>query len=441
MAAQPHAKLTQSSDDSAGSTLSSNKDEASAASGLGSVVSSPDSQAQNTTTLSVDTLNLEAAQSTSIVNRLSETVAQLQKGQLSQSERFEAVKFIVDHIQHHPDQKKRTDYAKFAVKTLKSMITLNCDPEIQYYLGNLYIGGVPGDPAPHKSNFAKAYNMYSSAAKKDHLESIYHVALCHERGAGTSTNKSKAAHNYKKAAMLNHPGAMYRLGMSLLRGDLGQAKNARDGVKWLRLSAKYATPKYSHALYELAMLHDQGVHNVVWTDHEYLINLLTQAAALGHTAAQYRLGEAYEYAKFGVSVDPGRSVYYYSLAASNGHPEAMFELGGWFLTGTDDPNTGFHLDQSDSDAYYWVYKAADKHRLPRAMFAVGYFHETGVGCAVDLEKAMEWYKLASDAGDPKAIKRLTGKDPEPQPTDTNKRGKRFIRRTLSKSKSTSCTIC
>ena len=130
-----------------------------------------------------------------------------------------------------------------------------------------------------------------------------------------------AVHYLHSWTCSNHPGAMFRLGMSLLRGELGQSKNPRYAVKWLKLAAKYANEKYPQALFELALLHDKGVHNVVWPDHEYLLELLTQGAALGHGPSQYKLGEAFEYGNFGAPIDPGRSVYYYSLAAANGNLE------------------------------------------------------------------------------------------------------------------------
>lgn len=114
---------------------------------------------------------------------------------------------------------------------------------------------------------------------------------------------------------------MYRLGTALLRGELSLTKNPRNGVKWLKLAAKYANEKYPQALYELALLHDKGVPNAVWPDHEYLVDLLVQGAQLGHAGCQFKLGECFEYGGFGVGIDAGRSVYYYSLAAANGNLE------------------------------------------------------------------------------------------------------------------------
>ncbi|KAJ3155699.1 hypothetical protein HDU86_004168 [Geranomyces michiganensis] len=316
---------------------------------------------------------------------------------------FEAARFIVDNVQFL-DKSEQKANCELAIKQLKKLSIAGL-VDAQYLLANLYISGIPGFQEKHKADYSKAFNLYSSAAKKDHPEALFHVGLCYEQGAGVAQSNNRALHNYRKAAVSNHPGAMFRLGMCLLRGELNQSKNPRDGVKWLKLAAKYATEKYPQALYELALLHDHGVHNVVWPDHEYLIELLTQGAGLGHGGCQFKLGEAFEYGYFGVVVDPGRSVYYYSLAAANGNLEAMFELGGWYLTGASDPNTTFTLIQSDAEAHRWVSLAADGG-LPKAMFAMGYFCEMGIGrgegVQPDAVAALDWYERAAAKGDSKA---------------------------------------
>jgi TPR repeat protein len=206
---------------------------------------------------------------------------------------------------------------------------------------------------------------------------------------------------------------MFRLGMALLKGELNLSKQPRDGVKWLRLSVKYADERYPQALYELAILHDVGVKHIIWRDTGYIIQLLTRGAELGYALCQHALGEAYQFGKYDVQIDPARSVYYFSLAAENGYAESMFELGGWYLTGASDPATGFELPASDVDARKWVSKAAERG-LPRAMYAMGTFLEMGIGKAAarredadqELFDATKWYKKAADAGDEKAIRKL-----------------------------------
>ena len=84
----------------------------------------------------------------------------------------------------------------------------------------------------------------------------------------------------------------------------------------------------------------------------------------------------------------------------------MFELGGWYLTGANDSETGFHLEQSYSESMRWVAQAAAQG-LPRALFAMGYFYENGIGVVPDMTLAWLWYDRAAQSGDPKAVKKMS----------------------------------
>ena len=97
----------------------------------------------------------------------------------------------------------------------------------------------------------------------------------------------------------------------------------------------------------------------------------------------------------------------------------MFELAGWYLTGaTDSKDDTSILPASEVEARRWVQLSADAG-VPRAMFAMGYFLETGLGDTSnrtysrkrggrggDLEAGMVWYRRAALAGDSKALQRL-----------------------------------
>lgn len=301
------------------------------------------------------------------------------------------------------DRKSHCQVAVDAVKKLAFCGNANA----QYQLGNLYVSGIscPSDNPILKPNKTKGFNFYVSASKQSHPEALFHLGLCYEEGVGVQKSYVRALVNYKKAAMLNHPGAMFRLGMCLLYGELRQPKQPREGIKWLKLAVKYSTEKYPQALYHLAMLHERGFLNVIWADHSYLIQLLSKAATLNHVQSQYLLGETYEYGNYGTDPDPGKSVYYYSLAAANGSSEAMFELGGWYLTGAHDPKTNFSIPQSDTHALDWVRLSAMAN-LPKGMYTLGYFYELGIGCGVNIEKSRYWYSAAAKGGDPRAKERV-----------------------------------
>lgn len=61
----------------------------------------------------------------------------------------------------------------------------------------------------------------------------------------------KSVQWYRKAASLGDTGAMYKLGIILLKGLLGQPKSTRDALSWLKRAADQADVNNPHALHEL----------------------------------------------------------------------------------------------------------------------------------------------------------------------------------------------
>jgi TPR repeat protein len=208
----------------------------------------------------------------------------------------------------------------------------------------------------------------------------------------------------RKAATLNHPGAMYRLGLAEMKGDLGRTTNIRDGHKWLKRSAEASTAEYPHALHELAHLHERGLASLIFQDHAYAVRLYHDASDLfGYAPSCFRLGECYEFGRLGCTVDPRLSMHYYGLAADQGHPHACFALTAWHLIGI--PGV---MEPSDELAFAWAKRAADDddQGLPRAAYAVGYFYEVGIGIEKNYPLAWAYYQKAAAQGEKRAVQRL-----------------------------------
>ena len=70
-----------------------------------------------------------------------------------------------------------------------------------------------------------------------------------------------------------------------------------------------------------------------------------------------------------------------NIAAQQSHRDACFALTAWYLVGS--PGV---LPQSDTEAYLWARRAAEAD-LVKAMYAVGYFLEVGIGTPSDMK---EW---------------------------------------------------
>ena len=285
-----------------------------------------------------------------------------------------------------------------SLKTIRRLATeKDSYDEAQFFLANCYGTGTLGLQVDHE----RAYHLYLQAAKQNHPAASYRVAVCNEIGAGTRRDHARAAAFYRKAASLGDTAAMYKLGMLLLLGTLGEQKNPREAINWLRRAAEQADEENPHALHELAMLHEMPNSQLVPYDPAYAKALYTQAAHLGYTQSQYKLGQCYEYGTLTCPVDPRRSIAWYTKAAEKGYAEAELALSGWYLTGSEGV-----LKQSDSEAYLWARKAANKG-LNKAEYAVGYYAEVGIGIKQDIEFAKRWYMRAAAQGNKRAMNRLT----------------------------------
>ncbi|RPD69346.1 HCP-like protein [Lentinus tigrinus ALCF2SS1-7] len=294
---------------------------------------------------------------------------------------------------------KREDLIHEATALLKRLADRGHMPA-QYFLADCYANGIGTNK--NRQDFDRAFPLFVLAAKHGHPDASYRAGTCCENGWGCRRESAKAIQFYKKAAAAGHPGALYRLGIAELNGELGLTKSPREGVKYLKRSAEHATAEFPHALHELALLHERGIDNVLFVDNEYAAELLAQAAELGYAPSAYRLGECYEYGKMGCPQDPALSIHYYNIAAQQNHRDACFALTAWYLVGS--PGV---LPQSDTEAYLWARKAAEGG-LVKAMYAVGYFLEVGIGTEPNMTEAIQWYKRAADQGDKRAAQRLKG---------------------------------
>ncbi|KAG6813101.1 hypothetical protein H0H92_013955 [Tricholoma furcatifolium] len=319
---------------------------------------------------------------------------------------FLYAKYLIDAARHirtsAKDQRVGKKYSEILIaeslKVIRRLATQGeAYDEAQFFLANCYGTGSLGLQVDHE----KAYHLYLQAAKQNHAAASYRVAVCNEIGAGTRKESPRAAAFYRKAASLGDTAAMYKLGMILLGGLLEQQKNPREAISWLKRAAEQADADNPHALHELALLHEVPNSTLVPYDPAYARSLFTQAAQLGYTPSQFKLGQCYEYGTLSFPVDPRRSIAWYTKAAEKGDSEAELALSGWYLTGSEGV-----LKQSDSEAYLWARRAANKG-LSKAEYAVGYYAEVGIGIKQDIEFAKRWYMRAAAQGNKRAMNRLT----------------------------------
>lgn len=229
--------------------------------------------------------------------------------------------------------KKREEYIFAAHKLLKKLVGSGYAPA-QFYMADCYGQGLLGLAVDTK----EAFQLYQAAAKAGHGPSAYRTAVCCEmgpdEGGGTRRDVQKAVQWYRRAAQLQDVPAMYKLGMILLKGLLGQTRNVGEAITWLKRAAERADRENPHALHELGGLYeaasrDREVSEKVIPDVKYARELFEKAARLGYKFSQRRLGEMWEFGQLGAGIDARQSIGWYSKAAKQGEHGAELALSGW----------------------------------------------------------------------------------------------------------------
>ncbi|BEJ13723.1 hypothetical protein CspHIS471_0308970 [Cutaneotrichosporon sp. HIS471] len=316
---------------------------------------------------------------------------------------IEAAKKLGDEISSTDPRQGRKYRDSLLAESLRNVKKLaeGKDPyaDAQFFLANLYGTGQLGLQVDHE----RAYYLYLMASKLNHPAATYRAAVCCELGAGVKRDPNRSVLFYRKAAALGDTAAMYKLALILLNGVMGHPRNPREALVWLRRASAQADEDNPHALHELALLHERannGTNGVIPHDPIAAREYLTQAAQLGYAPAQFKLGSCHEFGTLGFPIDPRRSIAWYTRAAERGDAEAELALSGWYLTGSEGV-----LKQSDTEAYLWGRKAANKG-LAKAEYAVGYYTEIGIGVKQDMELAKRWYMRSASQGNKRAMQRL-----------------------------------
>ena len=178
-----------------------------------------------------------------------------QKAQLLLAKKLvEAASILIDErTDPRTRNKSREKYILEAHKIVKRLSN-NGYSEANFYLADAYSRGSLG----LESDTREAFKLYQSAAKAGHAQAAYRVAVCceigHEEGGGTSRDAVKAMQWYKRAATLGDTPAMYKMGIISLKGLLGQPKNPKEAIVWLKRAAERADVENPHALHELVSL-------------------------------------------------------------------------------------------------------------------------------------------------------------------------------------------
>lgn len=163
---------------------------------------------------------------------------------------------------------------------------------------------------------AAAAPHYRNAAENGHLEAQYILATMYRTGRGLPQDLNQAIQWYGRSAEGGYPMAQFTLGNMHLKGD-GVPSNIPMALALLGRAAEQGHPQaqYNLGVYYYGQGKEEGYRKAE--------NWFLRAASQGESSSQYALGRLYSAPHDGVRLDRVRAYAWYSLAAANGHREAV----------------------------------------------------------------------------------------------------------------------
>ncbi|XP_033743325.1 DAP3-binding cell death enhancer 1-like [Pecten maximus] len=202
----------------------------------------------------------------------------------------------------------------------------------------------------------EAANHWSEASSSAYGKASFNLGLCYETGRGVKMNIKQAVTLYERAAKENHSQAMYNLALLYLGEEEGLSSPAR-GLKLMKEAAELGLAKAqtymgvhimeqkepfmdkavayfkaagdqddSDGEYFLALCYEQGLG--VEENKCRAADLYSQAATKGHDGAMYNLAFFHEHGLGGLPEDRVTAMTLYKKAADAGNESAIYYLEG-----------------------------------------------------------------------------------------------------------------
>jgi len=281
------------------------------------------------------------------------------------------------------------------IKMINKAAKMN-DPSAQYAMAQYYKQG-----EYLKQDLEKYQSLLRNAANQGHLRALIECAE-------NNPDSEDSLNDYISAANQGSLEAQYEAGMRLLKKN-----KSREAAHYLRLAAESG---HIEAQFLCGKLLLQG--NGVKQDHQKASVFFKHAADSGHHEAQLFCGKLLTE---GVSVEQDllKASYYLKMSADSGNGEAMYELAQILPDGiaandllrssaeTGNVNAMFNLaynldkgigEEANIEKAIYYYKLASDKQNPDAMCNLGKIYETGRGVPKDIEAAQKCYRSAAMLG-------------------------------------------
>ncbi len=258
--------------------------------------------------------------------------------------------------------------------------------------------------AGQKQDPAAALKLLEDAANDKDDQAQFELAQFYLGGGGESLkNDDKAWDWLNKAADSGNPNALAALGSVLFDGKkFGSKEIKADEKKAVEKFTKLADQGVPAGLRIMAELHQEGLAGVS-KDFTKALSYFVKAAQGNDSVAQVRLASIYNDgidldpadSKVEVAPNPAAALELYRLAAQNGVPLAIYNVGTFY-------EAGRAVDRDMQKAFaYFLQSAVDGFLL--GMQKAGVYYLNGAGTLRDPVAATSWFTRTAAAGLPEGL--------------------------------------
>ncbi|ESQ79986.1 tetratricopeptide repeat protein [Asticcacaulis sp. YBE204] len=239
-----------------------------------------------------------------------------------------------------------------------------------------------------KETEAQTIARLEKEATSGNMLSQFNLGRIYYTGYATTRDDAKARKWFGAAAKQGHIPSAAQYGMMNMNAQGGPADRA-EGMKYLKIATDKGDT-YAMSLYGFFLLDERKFEEGLRMPEA--VALLTRAADGGEVIAQAALGRFVYYLGVGAPLDADLAVKYLKLAAENGDPGSMDDLGELYMGGSNG------LVKQNTKEGLRLIKASADGGFARAQYIYGLMLLQGKLVPLDAPTGLSYVKKAAENG-------------------------------------------
>lgn len=292
------------------------------------------------------------------------------------------------------------------VELVKEWAQKRDDPTARYFLGEMYFNLNYGVD----QSYSKARKWFERAAEMEQPEALYRLGYMYDYGVHVDRDYEKANSYYRRSADGGNARAAFELGYNYLKGkgtpiDDGQAR--KYFLRAVELDPEYAAAcnNLGHlATKELRVAREHSPEDLdkISALRDEMLQWLERGAELESGHAAWNLGNLYSAGEL-VEQDYRKAYRFYLRAIDYGETEAYLPLGRIY-----DQGHGVGRNIEEAAYYFRLCALNDEHEVDRreALVTLCNYYFLHLSTSLDLRRAMNWMLMLAHNGRPDLLGRF-----------------------------------